>query len=51
LGWRLLSYLPKETLDRTDETILNQYYDHDDALTYFNIDEKVIIEELKKEGR
>ena len=51
LGWRLLSYLPKETLDRTDETILNQYYDHEDALTYFNIDENVIIEELKKEGR
>ena len=26
LGWKLLSYLPKEELDRVDEDILTQYY-------------------------
>jgi V/A-type H+-transporting ATPase subunit B len=50
LGWRLLSFLPKDELDRTDEMILDRYYDHEDALTYFNIEESVIIKELKKEG-
>lgn len=51
LGWRLLSFLPKESLDRTDEVVLEQHYDHEDAMVYFNIDEQVIIKELKKEGR
>ena len=51
LGWRLLSFLPKESLDRTDEAVLKQYYDHQDALDYFNIDEQVYIKELKREGR
>jgi V/A-type H+-transporting ATPase subunit B len=50
LGWRLLSFLPKDELDRTDEMILDRYYDHEDALSYFNIEESVIIKELKKEG-
>jgi V/A-type H+-transporting ATPase subunit B len=50
LGWRLLSFLPKDELDRTDEMILDRYYDHEDAMSYFNIEESVIIKELKKEG-
>lgn len=51
LGWRLLSFLPKEALDRTDELILKQHYDHEDAKVFFNIDTEVIIKELEKEGR
>lgn len=51
LGWRLLSFLPKDELDRTDEMVLDRYYDHEDAMNYFNIEEAVIIKELKKEGR
>lgn len=51
LGWRLLSYLPKEALDRTDELVLEQHYDHEDAKVFFNVNDKVIIKELKKEGR
>ncbi|QLY40563.1 V-type ATP synthase subunit B [Hujiaoplasma nucleasis] len=51
LGWRLLSFLPKEELDRTDEMILDRFYNHEDALVYFNIEEDVIIKELNKEGR
>ena len=50
LGWRLLSFLPKEELDRTDEMILNRYYDHEDATVYFNIEETVYIKEYNKEG-
>jgi V/A-type H+-transporting ATPase subunit B len=50
LGWRLLSFLPKEELDRTDETIVNRFYDHEDAMVYFNIEEDTIIKELNHEG-
>ncbi|MFP4479145.1 MAG: V-type ATP synthase subunit B [Candidatus Izemoplasmatales bacterium] len=51
LGWRLLSTLPKEELDRTDEMVLNRFYDHEDAKNFFNIEDQVIINELKKEGK
>jgi V/A-type H+-transporting ATPase subunit B len=50
LGWRLLSFLPKNQLDRTDEMILDRFYDHEDAINFFNIEDSVIINELKKEG-
>ena len=50
LGWKLLSLLPKDELDRTDEMILDRFYDREEAISYFNINDKTIIKELKKEG-
>lgn len=49
LGWKLLSFLPKDELDRTDELVLDRYYDHDDALQFFNIGDSVFIRELSRE--
>ncbi len=49
LGWKLLSILPKQELDRTDEMILERFYDKEEAINYFNIKDKTIIKELKKE--
>ncbi|MFW5888890.1 MAG: V-type ATP synthase subunit B, partial [Bacillota bacterium] len=31
LGWKLLSVLPKEELDRTDEQVLERFYDQEEA--------------------
>ncbi|MCF7924458.1 MAG: V-type ATP synthase subunit B [Candidatus Izimaplasma sp.] len=50
LGWKLLSILPKDELDRTDEMVLDRFYDQQEAIHYFNIKDKTIIRELKKEG-
>ncbi|MEG0313754.1 MAG: V-type ATP synthase subunit B [Erysipelotrichaceae bacterium] len=49
LGWDLLSVLPKEELDRVDDTIVNEHYDHIRATKRFNIKPKVFIKELEKE--
>lgn len=37
LGWRLLSVLPKEELDRVGDQVLEKYYHHDEALQYFGL--------------
>lgn len=49
LGWDLLSFLPKEELDRLDPEIVNENYDHQKALKRFNIKESKIIKELDHE--
>ncbi|NBK98244.1 MAG: V-type ATP synthase subunit B [Erysipelotrichia bacterium] len=51
LGWDLLSFLPKEELDRIDSDVVNEHYDHDRALARFNIKEKAIINELNIAGK
>ncbi|MGB4985292.1 MAG: V-type ATP synthase subunit B [Erysipelotrichaceae bacterium] len=35
LGWRLLSVLPRKSLDRLDPKIIDQFYNHDEAILYF----------------
>ena len=49
LGWKLLSIFPREELDRTDEKILNEYYDHQEAVATFELDKSLIIKELSNE--
>lgn len=36
LGWHLLSLLPKELLDRLDDQLIDEYYDHPKAISYFD---------------
>ncbi|MDD4212360.1 MAG: V-type ATP synthase subunit B [Bacilli bacterium] len=48
LGWRLLSLLPKTELDRIDSTVINTYYNHEAANTFFNIRPKTIIRAVAK---
>ena len=50
LGWDLVSVLPREALDRLDNALLDQYYNHEKALERFNIKEKKIIKELQEAG-
>ncbi|MGE0003757.1 MAG: V-type ATP synthase subunit B, partial [Candidatus Izemoplasmatales bacterium] len=50
LGWQLLSILPRGELDRADEDVLNQYYDHDKALAAYRLDLAPVIRELGKAG-
>lgn len=50
LGWHLLSVLPKEDLDRIDESMVDAHYDHDKALRFFNIDDKILIHTIDKEA-
>ena len=40
LGWDLLSFLPKENLDRMDEALLEEHYDHERALHRFHVEDK-----------
>lgn len=45
LGWHLLSLLPKNELDRISTEVVNQYYNHEKAVAYFEsiaADEKSI---------
>ncbi|PKK95150.1 MAG: V-type ATP synthase subunit B [Tenericutes bacterium HGW-Tenericutes-5] len=49
LGWKLLSIFPREELDRTDELILEEHYNHDAAVGAFELDKKSFIKELNKE--
>lgn len=52
LGWLLLSVLPKTELDRIDEAIINQYYQHDQAVKYFGLRAKTIIRNIgSQEGK
>ena len=48
LGWDLVSVLPREALDRLDNALLDQYYNHEKAIERFNIKEKKIIKELQE---
>ena len=50
LGWDLVSVLPKEALDRLDNKLLDEHYDHDRAMKRFHIKEKAIIKELQEAG-
>ena len=45
-GWDLLSILPREELDRVDNEVLDQFYNHERAVQRFGIKEEVIIAEL-----
>ncbi|PKK96853.1 MAG: V-type ATP synthase subunit B, partial [Tenericutes bacterium HGW-Tenericutes-3] len=47
LGWDLLSVLPKEELNRVDEKLIKQYYNHERAVERFHIVSKPIISALK----
>ena len=47
LGWDLLSVLPKSELDRVDNAVLDQYYDHERAMKRFNLHDDTIIKELR----
>ena len=37
LGWTLLSVLPKNELDRIDNAVLEQFYDHEKAVAQFDL--------------
>lgn len=50
LGWSLLSVLPKNELDRVDDAVLDQFYDHEAAVKRFNLKEETIIKELANQG-
>ena len=50
LGWDLVSVLPREALDRLDNKLLDEHYDHDRAVKRFHIKEKSIIKELQEAG-
>ncbi|MGX8680490.1 MAG: V-type ATP synthase subunit B [bacterium] len=47
LGWHLLSVLPKGALDRVDDATISQFYDHEEALRMFHLEEDGIIRVLK----
>lgn len=49
LGWDLLSLLPKGELDRVDDAVLNQFYDHERATKRFHIKASTIISELSSD--
>ncbi len=48
LGWELLSVLPKGELDRIDNAVLDQFYDHQKAIKTFNLKEDEVIKELEQ---
>jgi len=48
LGWSLLSLLPRQELDRTDDELLNQYYNHDLAIETFQIKQNSVVKELSQ---
>lgn len=50
LGWSLLSLLPKNELDRVDDAVLDQFYDHEAAVKRFDLKEETIIKELANQG-
>lgn len=39
LAWQLLSILPRESLDRVDNEILDKFYDHESAAEKFNLNQ------------
>lgn len=48
LGWSLLSVLPIGELDRIDNEIVKQFYNHEKAVKQFNLQEDTIIRELQQ---
>ena len=46
LGWALLSVLPKAELDRVDDAVLAEFYDHEAAIERFQLTKKPMIQEL-----
>lgn len=46
LGWNLLSILPRAELDRTSESVLDQFYNHKKAEEFFQIEHKSIVREI-----
>ncbi len=48
LGWVLLSVLPKGELDRVDNEVLEQFYNHAKAVELFGLDENKTIRELQQ---
>ena len=48
LGWSLLSVLPKNELDRIDNAVLEQFYDHEKAVSQFGLQEDGSIRELQQ---
>ena len=48
LGWTLLSVLPRNALDRVDDQLLDQYYDHQKAVNLFGLKEDFVIRELQE---
>lgn len=48
LGWLLLSVLPKGELDRIDNEVLEQFYNHEKAVKEFNLVEDEFIRELQQ---
>lgn len=48
LGWLLLSVLPKSELDRIDNEVLEQFYDHEKAVKEFGLVEDEFIRELQQ---
>lgn len=49
LGWKLLSIFPREELDRTDDKILDEFYNHEEAAAQFELNNNLIIKELSNE--
>lgn len=47
LGWDLLSVLPKEELNRLDEKMIKEFYNHERAVERFHIITRPIISALK----
>lgn len=50
LGWKLLSILPKQTLDRLDATLVAEHYHHEEALITFGISQEILQKELEEVG-
>lgn len=50
LGWNLLSVLPRNELDRVDDEVLDEYYNHEAAVQRFHMKIKPIIKELASAG-
>lgn len=48
LGWLLLSVLPKGELDRVDNAVLDQFYNHEEAVIKFQLQETDVIKELQQ---
>ncbi len=51
LGWELLSIFPRDELDRTDDSILDEFYNHEKSVAEFGLDKSVYIKELNKEAK
>lgn len=50
LGWDLLSLLPKESLDRIDQRVIDKHYDQERAMKRFHIQKKGILQQMNEWG-